>query len=142
MEVVCPRCGGRGTLVVRKRGGRRYYYVVHYDGSRRFEHYAGPVSDYVYVSKTHSDTGLILRGPLDQRRVLEYIDVLIEKLEDIARWEASGRGQAGKITRTVSKQEVKERIRSWIDRLQALLEELEAEENLDDGEPVLVAARR
>ena len=123
MEVVCPRCGGRGTLVVRKRGGRRYYYVVHYDGSRRFEHYAGPVGDYEYVTRFHRDLGLLLRGPMDSRRVLEYIDVLIEKLEDIARWDA-GERRAGKTAHALSKAEVKERIRSWIRRLEQLLEEL------------------
>ena len=40
----------------------------------------GPVGSYEYVTKTHGREGLILRGLLDDNRVIEYLDALISYL--------------------------------------------------------------
>ena len=40
----------------------------------------GPVGGYEYVTKTHGREGLVLRGLLDDNRVIEYLDALISYL--------------------------------------------------------------
>jgi len=52
-EIVCPRCGRRGTVEVAKVNGRSYYRVRHYDSStkKKFYHYLGPVEGYIVPGK-------------------------------------------------------------------------------------------
>ena len=124
--VTCPVCGERGTLVIRRRNSNEYAYVRHYKewmGERRVvEHYAGPVGEYKYATKTHLRDGLVLRGPLDARRVIEYIDRLLDRLEALT---ADGLGDSGK-NATITPSELKAKIRSWIYRLNVVLVNLDA----------------
>jgi len=76
---VCPRCGLKYSYLERRRvGDRVYLYAVHYfkvGRKRRIRKcYLGPESDYIYVSKMHEFT---LRGPLDKKRVLKYLNSLL-----------------------------------------------------------------
>ena len=81
----CPRCGLRvNWLEKRERGGRAYYYAVHYKGREGGKKvvskcYLGP-KEYEYVTKTHEGLGLTLRGLVEPRRVLDYLDSLLVAL--------------------------------------------------------------
>jgi hypothetical protein len=81
---VCPRCGRPIDYVERhRRGGRVYIYAVHYEGyvngrPRLVRHYLGPEGGYRYVTATHADLGLELRGLNDPDRVEEYLRSLAE----------------------------------------------------------------
>lgn len=82
----CPRCGGKiSNIKARRRGGRVYYYAVHYLGYERAggrivkntrECYLGP-GVYDYVTRLHGREGLSLRGLVDEERALAYLDALI-----------------------------------------------------------------
>jgi len=65
----------------RKVGDRVYLYAVHYlkvGGKRRIKKcYLGPEGNYIYVSKMHEFS---LRGPLDRRRTLNYLDAILNLL--------------------------------------------------------------
>jgi hypothetical protein len=87
----CPRCGGPVSWVERHvRGGRVYYVAVHYEGytkapdgrvrKRVRKCYLGP-SEYEYVSRTHEDLGLVLKGLSEPGRVIDYLDAFINSLE-------------------------------------------------------------
>lgn len=83
---VCPRCGLPFSYVKsRRRGGKVYYYAVHYLGYERVggrvrknvrECYLGP-EFYDYVSRLHVRERLILKGLVDTERALSYLDALI-----------------------------------------------------------------
>jgi len=85
---ICPRCKRPFSYLERHRDrktGKVYYYAVHYKGYRRVggkikkdveKCYLGP-DLYDYVTLTHGDEGLVLRGMLDRGRVLSYLDALI-----------------------------------------------------------------
>jgi len=83
----CPRCGLPFSYIkARKRGGRVYYYAVHYYGYERVggrvvkkvrECYLGP-EVYEYVTRTHVREGLTLKGLIDSDRALYYLDALIK----------------------------------------------------------------
>jgi len=89
---ICPRCGRPIDYFDRvKRGDRVYLYAVHYEGYEKVggkirkrvkKCYLGPIDAYTYVSKTHSNIGLILRGAHDPERVIDYLDALIHYLEN------------------------------------------------------------
>jgi len=84
-RLVCPRCGGFISWVERRRVGNRiYYYAVHVIDSKRVcgkivrrirKCYLGP-EKYVYVSKLHSIEGLVLRGLVDNYRLVEYLETI------------------------------------------------------------------
>jgi len=76
-------------LETRLHSGREYVYAVHEergsDGkSRRRVCYLGPKGGYEYVSKLHEREGLVLRGLLDGSRALDYLERLVEYLEERA----------------------------------------------------------
>jgi len=88
----CPRCGGEISWVESQdKGGRVYYYAVHYMGYSKVGSkikkkvrrcYLGPEL-YEYVTKTHTREGLVLKGLADGDRALEYLGVLINYLSSI-----------------------------------------------------------
>jgi hypothetical protein len=83
---VCPRCGRPIDYVERhRRGNRAYIYAVHYEGyvngrPRLVRHYLGPEGGYRYVTATHADLGLELRGLNDPDRAEEYVRALAAAL--------------------------------------------------------------
>ena len=83
---VCPRCGRPIDYVERhRRGNRVYIYAVHYEGyvndrPRLVRHYLGPEGGYRYVTATHADLGLELRGLNDPDRAEEYVRALAAAL--------------------------------------------------------------
>ena len=88
VERVCPRCGSKYNWIERhKRGGRIYLYAVHKEGkgknAKRWKCYLGPSNSYVYVTKTHRQEGLRLKGLADVDRALEYLDALINYVETV-----------------------------------------------------------
>jgi len=87
---VCPRCGGEISWIEsQSKGGRVYYYAVHYLGytkvgkklrKRVRKCYLGPEA-YEYVSRLHSDLGLRLEGAVvGSKRAVHYLDAFIESL--------------------------------------------------------------
>jgi len=81
-EKICPRCGLKYSYIERRKvGDRVYLYAVHYfkvGGKRRIKKcYLGPESSYIYVSKMHEFS---LRGSLDRRRTLNYLDAILNLL--------------------------------------------------------------
>ena len=88
VERVCPRCGSKYNWIERhKRGDRVYLYAVHKEGkgknAKRWKCYLGPSDSYVYVSKTHTQEDLRLKGLADIDRALEYLDALINYVETV-----------------------------------------------------------
>ena len=87
---VCPRCGLPFTYVRERRvNGRVYLYAVHHykDSSGKVrirECYLGPKDHYEYVTRLHEKERLILKGLIEQERVLEYIDSLASYAIEIA----------------------------------------------------------
>lgn len=85
---VCPRCHQPYAWIERsKRAGRYYAFAIHKDPETKKLHkcYLGPVDGYVYVSRTHGDIGLRLKGLIDRGRALDYLKALLsyaEALED------------------------------------------------------------
>ena len=81
----CPRCGMPISWIERQRkGGREYYVAVHYLGRSSGKEalrkcYLGP-KEYAYVSSTHEGLGLTLKGMVEPRRVMEYLDSLLTAL--------------------------------------------------------------
>lgn len=85
----CPRCGGVISYIERQRkGDKYYYYAVHYLGYSKVggrvrknvrKCYLGP-EVYDYVSRTHSDLGIVLEGAVEGRRVIHYLDAFIMSL--------------------------------------------------------------
>jgi hypothetical protein len=84
----CPRCGGEISWIEKqKKGDRIYYLAVHYLGysgkkKKVRKCYLGP-EEYVYVSRTHQDLGIIFEGAIDERRVIHYLDMFIMSLTKI-----------------------------------------------------------
>ncbi len=80
----CPRCSRPYSYIKeRKVNGRTYLYAVHCyrdDLGRRkiSECYLGPKDYYEYVTRMHEKEGLILKGLIEQERLLEYLDTIIE----------------------------------------------------------------
>jgi len=91
--LVCPRCGARGWVEEKERGGRIYVYAVHEertpDGRKRRRYcYLGPKGEYEYVTRLHGREGLVLKGLLEKGRVLDYLKRLIDYLDDeIEAWD-------------------------------------------------------
>jgi len=89
----CPRCGGVISYIEhQKKGGKYYYYAVHYLGYTKTSNgkvkknvrkcYLGPKA-YNYVSRTHSDLGIVFEGAVEERRVIHYLDAFIMSLTKI-----------------------------------------------------------
>ena len=79
-EIVCPRCGRRGTVEVAKVNGRSYYRVRHYDSStkKKFYHYLGPVEGYIAPGKIQ---GVLVSNLMNwQPDVLVYSIITTAKL--------------------------------------------------------------
>ena len=80
---VCPRCGRPCSYIrERKVNGRVYLYAVHYyrdsTGRRRVkECYLGPKDHYKYVTKMHEKEELVFKGLIEQERILEYFDAIV-----------------------------------------------------------------
>jgi len=84
---ICPRCGEPFSYVKRRVvNGRTYLYAVHYLGYTKEggkvrkitrECYLGPEDRYIHASTTHEKEGLQLKGLVDRRRLLEYLDALL-----------------------------------------------------------------
>jgi len=90
-RITCPRCGQPVSYIEKhRRNGHVYYYAVHYLGYERAPDgrvlkrlrkcYLGP-DLYSYVSGTHGDLGLTLRGLAERGRELEYLEGLVRALE-------------------------------------------------------------
>jgi hypothetical protein len=71
-----------------RKGDKYYYYAVHYLGYSKVggrvrknvrKCYLGP-EVYDYVSRTHSDLGIVLEGAVEGRRVIHYLDAFIMSL--------------------------------------------------------------
>ena len=83
---ICPRCGRRISYLKKRRiRGRTYVYAVHYLGSKdgkkiTEECYLGPLESYEYVSKLHEREGLVLKGLIDNERVLDYLRSILDYL--------------------------------------------------------------
>jgi len=85
----CPRCGAEISWIESQdKGGRVYYYAVHYLGYSKSgskvrkkirKCYLGP-EEYVYVSRLHSDLGLKFKGAVIEKRVVHYLDMFTEAL--------------------------------------------------------------
>jgi len=55
------------------------------DGKKRRRHcYLGPKDGYKYVSRLHDREGLVLRNILDEDRALDYLERLVEYIEEKA----------------------------------------------------------
>ncbi len=80
---VCPRCGRPCSYIrERKVNDRVYLYAVHYyrdsTGRRRVkECYLGPKDHYKYVTKMHEKEELVFKGLIEQERILEYFDAIV-----------------------------------------------------------------
>ena len=80
---VCPRCGRPYSYIRERRvNSRVYLYAVHYyrdsSGRRRVkECYLGPKDYYKYVTRMHEKEGLVFKGLIEQERVLEYLDAIV-----------------------------------------------------------------
>jgi len=89
---VCPRCGAPISWVERQvKGGRVYYYAVHYLGYTKSggkirkkvrRCYLGPEA-YEYVTRLHRDLGIVLEGAVVDRRVVHYLDAFVESLSRV-----------------------------------------------------------
>ena len=94
----CPRCGMPVSWIERQRkGGREYYVAVHYLGRPGGKEalrkcYLGP-REYAYVSSTHEGLGLTLKGMVEPRRVMEYLDSLLTALPHLN----VGKGELSKL---------------------------------------------
>lgn len=78
VEVICPVCGAKGVLVVRRRGARFYAYVYHgYQGRKKIEHYVG-----VCPEPGTPDFEQFVKE-LEEKRVVR----LVLSLSDYQRWE-------------------------------------------------------
>ena len=85
----CPRCGSPISWIEKLRRGDRVYYVaVHYLGytksggkvrKRVRRCYLGP-EEYEYVTRLHRDLGIVLKGAIEERRVVHYLDAFLEAL--------------------------------------------------------------
>ena len=84
---LCPRCGQPISYYKRKKVGNRVY-AVHYvkEGGKRKkkECYLGPEDEYEYVSRMHTREGLVLKGLVDKKRMLEYLEALILNVTEAA----------------------------------------------------------
>jgi hypothetical protein len=84
----CPRCGYEISWIERiRRGDRVYYLAVHYLGysgkkKKVRKCYLGP-EEYVYVSRTHQDLGIVFEGAIDDRRIINYLHTFIKALTKI-----------------------------------------------------------
>lgn len=85
MAQLCPRCGSKLSFIREtKIGSRSYYYGEHRQDGKRWSCYLGP-RDYSYVTKTHLELALgrvplILKGPLDRERILEYLGAILDQI--------------------------------------------------------------
>ena len=88
MEIkICPRCGGRISWVEKRVvGGNTYFYAVHEwreNGRRkRRKCYLGP-DVYTYVTMTHETDGLYLEGLVDRKRLIKYLETILQKIQDL-----------------------------------------------------------
>ncbi len=104
---VCPRCGRPIDYVERhRRGDRVYIYAVHYEGyvngrPRLVRHYLGPEGGYRYVTATHADLGLELRGLNDPDRAAEYVRSLVEAVSQAIDEGRLNAAQALKLARAI-----------------------------------------
>ena len=78
---ICPRCG-REISWIEKRviGSRTYLYAVHRVGRSIKKCYLGPEDTYIYVSKTHSNDGLIFWGLIRSDRLKLYLSSILQAL--------------------------------------------------------------
>ena len=86
---ICPRCGEPYSYIERVvRGGRVYYYAVHYEGyvksggkikKKVRKCYLGP-DYYEYVTKTHYNLGITLKGLHDSTRAVSYLNNLLNTI--------------------------------------------------------------
>lgn len=89
---MCPRCGlPISYYKVREVNGRRYVYAVHYLGYEKVggkvrkktkECYLGPEGTYEYATTTHINEGLVLYGATNKERLLDYLERIVEHLEN------------------------------------------------------------
>ena len=85
---VCPRCGlPFKSLNKHEKGSNVYYYAIHtikYGGKTiTWPCYLGP-KEYIYVSLTHEEEGLTLRGAIETQRFVEYVREVVETKVSIA----------------------------------------------------------
>ena len=129
---VCPRCGGEISWIEsQSKGGRVYYYAVHYLGYTKVgkrvrkkvrKCYLGPEA-YEYVSRLHSDLGLRLEGAVvGSKRAVHYLDAFIESLTRV---------ELDRATLT----EVLTKLKHLTQRLEEYVRELEREESQREGSP-------
>ena len=88
-ERICPRCGQKYNWLneVSNKNGRVYVYAVHViswkNGKPKVRKcYLGPKDGYVYVSKMHEKEGLDLRPLTDVDRALEYLEEIVDYLNE------------------------------------------------------------
>jgi len=86
---VCPRCGSRGWVEEKEINNRAYIYVAHEergpDRKKRRRHcYLGPKGGYKYASRLYEREGLVPRNTLDEDRALDYLERLVEHIEEKA----------------------------------------------------------
>ncbi len=80
---MCPRCRCPFSYIKEKRvNGRTYLYAVHYyrdsTGRRRVkECYLGPKDHYKYVTKMHEKEELVFKRLIEQEKILEYFDAIV-----------------------------------------------------------------
>ena len=125
-KTVCPRCGLPFNWVeTQDKGGRTYYYAVHYMGYSKVgskikkkirKCYLGP-EEYEYVSRLHSDLGLKLEGAVVERRVVHYLDAFISAL-------------AGSELDRATLTEILTKLKHLTQRLEEYVKELEKEESV------------
>jgi len=79
----CPRCGEKISWIETQRKGKRIYYIAvhYYKGKKRKRCYLGP-KQYEYVSRLHSDIGLEFEGAMSTERIINYLDKIIQTLEE------------------------------------------------------------
>ncbi len=82
---LCPRCGNPISWYEKRRvGNQTYIYAVHYLGKKKVRKcYLGPLGSYEYVSRTHVREGLSFYGPLNENRLLEYANALLDTLPSL-----------------------------------------------------------
>ena len=88
-ERICPRCGQKYNWLneFTTKTGRVYIYAVHVVSWRNGKPkvrkcYLGPKDGYVYVSKMHEKEGLDLRPLTDTERALEYLEEIVDYLNE------------------------------------------------------------
>lgn len=83
---ICPRCGERYSWLERRRvNDNIYYYAVHeerVEGRRKITKcYLGP-EFYTYATRTHLSEGLVLRGLVEENRILDYLEQILKYIEE------------------------------------------------------------